>query len=129
MAGEEGAAPAAANEHRGEVAIDLNGHRFVLLPTFEAVAAIESQIGPVMALARRGMGNPSSLELRELAVVITEGMRAWGKLHKDTGSANAGVDKVQRMIFDAGIPTAVMPVMRFLEQAITGGAKPTPGKA
>ncbi len=117
------------NPHRGEVAIELEGRRFVMLPTFEAVAAIEAEIGSVMALTKRGIANPSSLTLHELGVVVTEGIRAWGRDHKDAGCANSGLPKIQRMIFNAGTPMAVLPVILFLQQAITGGAQPKPGKA
>jgi hypothetical protein len=119
--------PTAANPHRGEIAVTLGGVKFVLRPDFEAVAAIDTQLGSVMLLTRRAIAQPASLSLAELAVVVTEGIKAHGRA---TGGVNAhaGLETVKRMIFDAGIPTVMEPVCRFLAAAVTGGAKePPPG--
>jgi hypothetical protein len=115
----------AANPHRGEIAVTLGGAEFVLRPDFEAVAAIDSQLGSVMMLTRRAIAQPASLSLAEMAVVVTEGIKAHGRA---TGGVNAhaGLDTVKRMIFDAGIPSVMEAVLQFLAAAVTGGAKDQP---
>lgn len=114
------------NEQRGENSVVLGEVTFVLRPDFEAVQAVDAALGGVTGLVRRAVQQPETLKLRELAVVVTEGIRAHGR---KTGSATAhsGVDTVERMIFAAGIPTVIPAVTRFLVAAITGGAKDEPG--
>lgn len=120
LADDPPAAPA-ANPHRGEIAVMLDA-RYVLRPTFEAVAAIESSLGSVMDLARRVAREPYTMTRRELAVIVTEGMRAWGQANNDTNTKLARVEKVERLIFAAGMPSVLEPVGLFLMAAITGGA-------
>lgn len=118
-----------ANAHRGEIAVTLAGTVFVMRPDFEAVAAIDQQLGSVIGLTRRAIAEPASLQLHELAVVVAEGIKAHGRAVKDS-NAHVSTDKIKRKIFDAGIPTVVPAVLAFLTAAITGGAKePPPGKA
>lgn len=122
-------APPVANRHRGEIAVTLSGTEFVLRPDFEAVAAIDDQLGSVIALTRRAIAEPASLSLSELAVVVAEGIKAHGCAAGDS-NAHVKTDKIKRMIFETGIPTVVPQVVRFLTDAITGGSKvPPPGKA
>jgi hypothetical protein len=124
------AASAAANPLRGEVSVVLNGQPFVMLPSFEAIVQIEEQLGSAMALARKAARTPDMLTLQELAVIITEGIRAHGR---DTGSTNAhvGLQKIKKMIFEAGQPSVLNAVAIFLVAAVTGGsvpkAEPEPG--
>lgn len=115
-----------ANKHRGEITVALGSRQFTLLPTFEAVAAIEAALGSVIALTKRGINDASSLTMTELAVVVTEGIRAHGRA---TGSSDAhsGVDVVKRLIFEAGLPRTVPAVIDFLAAAVTGGSEATPG--
>jgi K+/H+ antiporter YhaU regulatory subunit KhtT len=133
MADDE-AAPA-ANRHRGEIAVTLRQQgsdaptEFVMRPDFEAVAAIDDQLGSIIALTRRAIAEPASLSLAELAVVVAEGIKAHGR---SVGDSNAHVrtEKIKRMIFDSGVPTVVPAVLQFLTAAVTGGAKESaPGKA
>ena len=120
---------AAANAHRGENTVTLNGTEFTLRPDFEAVAAIDDQLGSVISLTRRAIAEPASLSLSELAVVVAEGIKAHGRSVKDS-NAHVSTAKIKRMIFDSGIPTVVPAVLTFLTAAVTGGARETaPGKA
>lgn len=128
MADEPGA-NVQANPHRGETTVTLKGTVFGLRPDFEAVAAIDDQLGSVVALTRRAIAEPASLTLNELAVVVAEGIKAHGRAARDS-NAHVSTDKIKRQIFETGIPTVVPAVLAFLTAAITGGAKePPPGKA
>jgi hypothetical protein len=111
-----------ANPYRGEISVTLDGAEFVLRPDFDAILAIDEALGGITALARRGLADLTSMTLSELAVVITEGIKAHGR---STGSSNAhaGVDNVKRMIFKAGIPTVLPAVGKFLAAAVTGGVE------
>ncbi len=121
------AAPAApsANAHRGEIAVTLAGTVFVLRPDFEAIEAIDDQLGSIVMLTRRAIAQPASLSLAELAVIVAEGIKAHGRSVKDS-NAHVSTDKIKRMIFEAGVPTVVGTVCQFLALAVTGGAKETP---
>ena len=112
-----------ANPHRGEIAVTLDGREFVLRPDFEAAAAIDTALGSVVEVARRGVADPAALSLQELSVILTEGIKASGRAAK-SDDAHVGVQKVKRLIFEAGVPSVIGPVMQFLALAITGGAKP-----
>ena len=124
MAEAENAAP--ANPHRGEISVTLAGQPFVLRPDFDAIMAIDEALNGIVALTRRAVQDPAALTITELAVVITEGIKAQGR---STGSVNAhtGTDAVKRMIVTAGIPTVLAGVTQFLAAAVTGGAEPGNG--
>lgn len=115
-------AAATPNRHRGEIGLTLSGMKLVMRPDFEAVAAIDEQLGSIVGLTRRAIGQPESLSLHELAVIVTEGVRAHGRANK-TSEAHSKLEKIKRMIFETGIPVAVAPVCQFLGQAVTGGAE------
>jgi hypothetical protein len=120
MAKNEASRP--ANPHRGEISVKLDGADHVLRPDFDAILAIDEGLGGITALTRRAIADVSSLTLQELAVVITEGIKAHGR---STGSASAhsGVDTVKRMIVKNGIPTVLPAVAAFLAAAVTGGVE------
>ncbi len=113
-----------ANAHRGENEIDLGAAgTFVLRPDFEAVAAIDAQLGGIIGVAKRAFEtNGAGLTLKEMAVIVAEGMK--GQARKEGRTAAAKVDKVGEMIFNAGLPNALGPCMAFLGNAISGGSEP-----
>ncbi len=112
-----------ANPHRGEVTIKLDAD-YVLRPDFEAAVAIDEQLGSIIDVARRALGD-QSLSYREISVIVTEGMRAHGRATGDEMTANAKLKRVQQLIYDAGIynVSVIVPVMQFLANAVTGGAQ------
>jgi hypothetical protein len=120
--------PPKANGHRGEIAVTLEGTVFVMRPDFEAVAAIDAELGSIVQITRRAVADPASLSLGEIAVIVAEGIKAHGRAAKNS-NAHVGTQKIKRMIFDAGIPTVVPAVCAFLGAAVTGGVKDAaPGK-
>ena len=119
---------ATANPHRGECAVMLAGTRYVLRPDFEAISAIDAELGGILALARRGMNDPGDLTLHELAVIVAEGIKASGRAAR-TNDAHVKTDKIKRLIFETGIPAVVPGVVRFLVASVTGGSKAEPGEA
>ena len=117
-----------ANAHRGEVEIDLGAAgTFVLRPDFEAVAAIDEQLGGVVAVAEKAFREPASLTIAQMAAIVSEGMK--GQARKEGRTAAANPEKVARMLFDAGLPNAIGPCIAFLGNAITGGVQIEAGNA
>jgi hypothetical protein len=118
-----------ANAHRGEIEIDLGAAgKFALRPDFEAVAAIDAQLGGIIAVAKRTFEtNGVGLTLNEMAVIVAEGMK--GQARKEGRTAAAKVEKVAEMIFTAGITNAIGPCMVVLSNAVMGGATPDPADA
>lgn len=110
----------AANPHRGEITIDLGQHgQFVLRPDFEAVAAVDAQLGGLLPLANRVFRDSAALTLDEMAVIVAEGMN--GAARKEGRAAGMKVEKVKRMIFEAGMSDALLPCVLFVSNAIGGG--------
>lgn len=115
-----------ANPHRGEIDIDLGpAGVFPLRPDFEAVAAIDRAVGGIMALAMRLHQNSAAMTLDEMAIIVAECMK--GHARKTGGTAAANVEKVKRMIFEAGMGDALAACVQVVGAAIGGGAAAEPG--
>ena len=119
---DEAGAVRPANPHRGEISVKLDGADYPLRPDFDAILAIDEALGGITGLTRRAMTDLSSLTIKELAVVITEGIKAHGRSTK-SANAHAGLDTVKRMIVKAGVPTVLPAVAAFLAAAVTGGVE------
>lgn len=101
-----------ANPHRGEVEIELDGKRFVMRPTFQAIAEIEQQTGTgLIALLHRM--TDGSLRVSDLAVIVAAGLRAAGE--------PASRDKVGSLLLQDGLEKTLAPASQFLMNAVTGG--------
>jgi hypothetical protein len=110
----------AANKHRGEVEITLDGKSFTLRPTFQAMVEIEAVLGKgLLGLVRR----ISEMEFgyTEAQAVITAGLRAAGE--------KATPEKVGEMVFRTGLAELAGPIGSFLTAALSGGAEPGEGGA
>lgn len=116
----------AANAHRGEIAIRLDAD-YVLRPDFEAVAAIDEQLGSVLDAARDAAGG--KISYRVAAVVICEGLKASGRASGDRALQAVNLRRVQELIFDVGLLTVLEPVSRFLVAAVMGGVEPGEAEA
>lgn len=101
-----------ANPHRGEVELSLGGRRFVMRPSFAAIAEIETRSGQgLVGLARRLTAG--DIRVSDFATVITAGLKAAGE--------PARYEKVGEMVLDEGVGTLAPAVGEFLRQAIAGG--------
>lgn len=101
-----------ANPHRGEVEIELDGKRFVMRPTFQAIAEIEQQTGTgLIALLHRM--TDGGLRVSDLAVIVAAGLRAAGE--------PASRDKVGSLLLQDGLEKTLAPASQFLMNAVTGG--------
>ena len=103
---------AVANRHRGEVELSLDGRRFVLRPSFAAIAEIEARCGEgVIALARRLAAG--DIRVSDFAAVVTAGLKAAGE--------PARFETVGEMVLREGLGSLAPTVGEFLRQAISGG--------
>lgn len=110
----------AVNKHRGEVEITLDGRKFVMRPTFQAMVEIEAATGRgLLGLVRRI--SEMDFGYAEAQAVITAGLRAAGE--------QATPDKVGEMVFNTGLAAVAGPVGAFLMGALSGGGQPGEGEA
>jgi hypothetical protein len=113
--------PVSANGVRGERLITLGGRKWKLVPSHEALCAIEERLGvkSMPFFTQIAMGN---VGVRDLIVIVGELMRA--------GGAQGIKDKmIGDMILEAGLGNAVMlsSITACLNDAMEGGAKNDPG--
>ncbi|MCU0892471.1 MAG: hypothetical protein MUE77_12205 [Sandarakinorhabdus sp.] len=94
----------------------------MLRPTFEAMVAIEEQIGALTVITQRLRSGAGALTLTETAVIITECMKAHGRATKNQLAANARAESVAKMIFAAGVVQIVPVIFPLLTKMLTGGA-------
>ena len=125
-----------ANEVRGEVDIELDGQSFVLRPSYGAIVSIEKQTGkPLIELA--SLADVSALPLNDLAICVTEMVRAWGRqavvddltpaAERGAISAASGASKeaIGELIYSAGVMFAYPRVAIALARAASGGCLPS----
>ncbi|HEY1125943.1 MAG TPA: GTA-gp10 family protein [Sphingobium sp.] len=100
-----------ANAARGEAAFELGGRALVVRPSFAALVAAESELGPLLALADRAA--EGRLLLAEMAALI------WYCLAEREGLAR---EQVGEALVAQGVGPA-LPVLRtILRQVLTGSA-------
>lgn len=112
-----------ANTVRGERVITLGGKKWKIVPTWEALIAIEERLGvnalPLFERIARG-----NVGVRDLTVIIAELLRG--------GGAQGIKDKmVGQLILDAGLGDSeiLLAVTGCLKDAMEGGTKNDPGAA
>jgi hypothetical protein len=102
--------PAAANPHRGEAGLLLDGVTHVLRPTFGSLVAAEEELGPLFAVVERASGG--ELKLGEMVALF------WHCLADP--SAHSREDFAEA-VTRAGL-SACAPVLRsLLVQVLKGG--------
>ena len=100
----------AANPHRGEVALVLDGITHVLRPSFGALVAAEEELGSLFRLVERATGG--ELRLAELVGLF------WHCLaNRDDASREAFAEAVTR----AGLAALAGPLRALLVQVLKGG--------
>ncbi|QEX18493.1 hypothetical protein FRZ44_38000 [Hypericibacter terrae] len=106
-----------ANPERGEVAITLDGRRFVMRPDFEHLVEMEVRTGVGLVELTRRIAS-GKYGVRDMAAIVTAGL-------KGAGEERADFAKVGAMILADGLTSLVDPVNQFLINAITGGKTPS----
>ena len=113
-----------AVDTQGQITVPLDGRNYVLRPSFEAIASIERKLGrslyELSGQALRGV-----LTIDDMAVVVSEMMRAYAKAHPETEEIttyrSVKVERVAEMIFEAGSPNITARIAVVLVGAVTGG--------
>lgn len=113
----------AHNPHRGEVPVRLRvgeGWRdFVLRPTWQAAAEVESELGTgLIGILDRYRAR--QFGLRETAAIVGAGLRAAGEPAKPSA--------VAEMVFRTGIGETAEAAIALLVNMITGGKEPDEGE-
>ncbi len=111
-----------ANAHRGEIKVRLDAD-YVLRPDFEAMAAIDDQLGSIIDVTRKALTS-QSLSFREISVIVCEGIRAHGRATDSRALQCVNLSRVQQLVYEAGLLSLIEPVLQFLTAAVTGGAEP-----
>lgn len=106
------------NPFRDESSITLGSQRYVLRPTFEALAQIEGETGlPILELASRF--SKGKVGTREITAIISAGIRgAGGQVPGDLGE----------LIMRAGLVEVIGLASLWLTGALSGEGDPSPEK-
>lgn len=102
----------AANPLRGEVPLRADGRDFVLRPSFAALVAAESDVGPLFPLIERA--GEGRLAVGELAAVL------WHCLHERPEGLTR--EAFGELLLSEGL-AAVMPAFRQLAVIVLGGRR------
>lgn len=114
------------NPERGEFALELDGERFVLRPSFEAIVAFEQETGKgLMDLTRSAIGG--TVTLSEMAIIATHCIRAWGRENDVTSAAGVNAQRVGKLIMESaqGLTGATVLIGTLLALAVNGGLTAT----
>jgi hypothetical protein len=113
---------AAGVDARGQISVELDGARFILRPSEEAIATIEQELNLSLEQLVAKCAY-SQLNLQQCALIVTRMMQAYAKADPEA-SANyrgAKVETVRQHIFEAGVPKIRARLMPLLSGAMTGG--------
>lgn len=118
------AEPPKVVDDRGQMLVPLGGYDYVLRPSEEAIANIERQLG--RSLYQLATAAPAGgLSLDDMAVIIAEMMRAYGKANPDDPAVasycGAKTESLRGMIYEAGAPSIVARLSIVLVGAMAGG--------
>lgn len=113
-----------ANEERGEIDIVLEGQRFVLRPSYEAVLVVERKLGKGLMLLAAD-ADAQTMPLDEAKVVATAFIVAWGRATDNVSARAVTQDNVGRLIYDAGYLALLPRIAHVLSLAATGGCLPS----
>lgn len=103
---------AAANPHRGEVALGLGRCSGILRPSFNALAAVEAEHGPVLALAQEAA--EGRVRIEAMAGVFHHCLLA------EAGDERPSAEEIGAAILEAGMVEALKTYRSLLERILGG---------
>lgn len=108
----------------GQMTLPIGGEEYRLRPSFEAINAIEEELGRSLYDLSQGAAR-GALSVREMGVIAAEMMKAQGKTlgAKDPAALDyqgAKPDRVARLIYEAGAPKICARLMVVLVGALNG---------
>lgn len=98
------------NPERGETAITVGGRQLLLRPSFAALVAAESDLGPLFALVERA--GEGRLALQEIATLFWHCCPDRGELTKE---------QLGEAVLAMGLAAAATPLRSLLKQILQGG--------
>lgn len=119
----EPAAPP-ANEIRGEVSITLDGSKFVLRPSYEAILGFEKATGKsLIELARAA--SSGSLSVTDAAAIVTGCIQAWGKATENSAASGVNAKRIGELLIEGSMLLVLKRLELLLFIAATGGVTST----
>lgn len=116
------AEPRQAVDFRGRITVPLGGANYVLRPSYDAVTAIEAELGR-STLALSQQATAGLLTTSDLAVICCECMKAQGKADPSAGPSYSGaqVHRIGQLIMEEGAPYIIARIAVLLVGVVTGG--------
>ena len=113
---------APAVDFRGRITIPLDGADYLLRPSYDAVIAIEQELGrSTLQLAQQAVSG--TLTTTDMAVICCELMKAQGKADPTAGPSYLGakVERIGQLIMEASAPKIMARLAVLLMGVVTGG--------
>ena len=111
------------NPDRGEIEITLDGKSYPMRPSYTAMRNIESRVGNIIRLYRRMDEESDGLSCDELAIIVTECIKAAGKEAGNKMHQAVTESRVGELIYQEGILYAYSKVTPLLGNMLSGGSK------
>ncbi|GEM_PF-2574644 len=107
---------------RGELMLVLQGESYGLRPSYDAIELIETILGRGLVDVA-GDTIASRLKLGELAQVVTECIKAWGRANGRPETSGFNAKRIARLILDSdgGLLAVQKRIAAMLTLAVTGG--------
>jgi hypothetical protein len=107
---------------RGRILMPLGGVDYVLRPSWEAIDTIETTLGRSL-LELAGDATGGRLRIAEMAVIVTEMMKAEGKADPQAGPSYSGAKaaKVAELLYEQPTAQVTARLSVLLVGAVTGG--------
>lgn len=105
----------------GQITVPLDGQDYLLRPSYEAILAIERELGPLFGLAHRA--TLGQLTAEEQAVCVAELMKAHGRADKEASAdyRDPKPKRIGELIYEAGLPRICARLGVLLAGALNGG--------
>lgn len=112
-----------ANQHTGEVQVFIDNTEYALRPSYEAIRRIEAETGKTIYNLARCL-NGEFWTLSEMAIIVTEGIKAWGRAQSRNDTEAFTYNRIAECLFEGGLVNFNEPIVSFLMNCLTGGAAP-----
>lgn len=115
-----------ANPDRGEREITLDGKAYPLRPSYGSMRAIEARIGNLIKLYRRMAEDNDGLSCDELALIVTECIKAAGEDRNDAMLKGVQQKRIAELIYEAGLVGVFEQILPLVADMLSGGTKKKP---
>ena len=98
-----------ANPHRGEVALELSGKTYKLVPSYENLAKLEDEAGASILDYAQRIHN-RTIKIKDLAAVVSA-----------TADPAIDLEAAGRGLLEEGLVKTIGPISKFFSNALLGG--------